>query len=145
MCVYFLYSYKLINLFMYFDVLKMLYLLLIWCQNSPSGARQTFWNWLFFHLDTSPIAFLAYSLSSMTNIPRSCFFVFFFPSRFFLVSFGAKCFLDTSIWIVVFILQGLPRWELGVKNPPANAGDWREVRSITGLGRAPGEGRGNPL
>ena len=29
-----------------------------------------------------------------------------------------------------------------VKNPPANAGD---VGSISGLGRSPGEGNGNPL
>ena len=29
-----------------------------------------------------------------------------------------------------------------VKNPPANAGD---TGSIPGLGRAPGEGNGNPL
>ena len=29
-----------------------------------------------------------------------------------------------------------------VKNPPANAGD---VGSISGLGRSPGEGTGNPL
>ena len=29
-----------------------------------------------------------------------------------------------------------------VKNPPVNAGD---VGSITGLGRSPGEGNGNPL
>ena len=32
-----------------------------------------------------------------------------------------------------------------VKNPPANAGDKREVDLIAGLGRSPGEGRGNPL
>ena len=32
-----------------------------------------------------------------------------------------------------------------VKNPPANAGDIREVGSIPGLGRSPGEGHGNPL
>ena len=32
-----------------------------------------------------------------------------------------------------------------VKNPPANAGDTREKGSITGLGRSPGEGNGNPL
>ena len=32
-----------------------------------------------------------------------------------------------------------------VKNPPANAGDIREVGSIPGLGRSPGEGNGNPL
>ena len=32
-----------------------------------------------------------------------------------------------------------------VKNPPANAGDARDVGSIPGLGRIPGEGNGNPL
>ena len=34
---------------------------------------------------------------------------------------------------------------LVVKNPPANAGDVREVGSIPGLGRSPGEGHGKPL
>ena len=34
---------------------------------------------------------------------------------------------------------------LVVKNPPANAGDIREVGSIPRLGRSPGEGNGNPL
>ena len=32
-----------------------------------------------------------------------------------------------------------------VKNLPANAGDIRDVGSIPGLGRSPGEGNGNPL
>ena len=32
-----------------------------------------------------------------------------------------------------------------VKNPPANAGDARDVGSIRRLGRAPGVGNGNPL
>ena len=32
-----------------------------------------------------------------------------------------------------------------VKNPPANAGDARDVGSIPGSGRSPGEGNGNPL
>ena len=32
-----------------------------------------------------------------------------------------------------------------VKNPPANTGDARDVDSIPGLGRSPGEGNGNPL
>ena len=31
------------------------------------------------------------------------------------------------------------------KNPPTNAGDVRDVGSIPGLGRSPGEGNGNPL
>ena len=33
---------------------------------------------------------------------------------------------------------------LVVKNPLANAGDIRDVDSIPGLGRSPGEGHGNP-
>ena len=32
-----------------------------------------------------------------------------------------------------------------VKNPLANAGDIRDVGSIPGSGRSPGEGNGNPL
>ena len=32
-----------------------------------------------------------------------------------------------------------------VKNPPANAGDSRDMGSVPGLGRSPGEGNGNPL
>ena len=32
-----------------------------------------------------------------------------------------------------------------VKNPPANAGDTRDVGLITGLGISPGEGNRNPL
>ena len=32
-----------------------------------------------------------------------------------------------------------------VKNPPASAGDVRDLGSITGSGRSPGGGRGNPL
>ena len=32
-----------------------------------------------------------------------------------------------------------------VKNPPANAGDIRDMGSIPGSGSSPGEGRGNPL
>ena len=34
---------------------------------------------------------------------------------------------------------------LVVKNPPANAGDVRDVRSIPGSGRLPRGGHGNPL
>ena len=34
---------------------------------------------------------------------------------------------------------------LEVKNPPANSGDIRDLGSIPGLGRSPGEGHGNPL
>ena len=34
---------------------------------------------------------------------------------------------------------------LVVKNPPANAGDIRDINSISGSGRSPGGGNGNPL
>ena len=34
---------------------------------------------------------------------------------------------------------------LVVKNPPASAGDVRDVGLILGSGRSPGEGNGNPL
>ena len=32
-----------------------------------------------------------------------------------------------------------------VKNPPANAGDIRDMSSVPGLGRSPGGGHGNPF
>ena len=34
---------------------------------------------------------------------------------------------------------------LVVKNPPANAGDTGDAGSISGSGRSPGGGKGNPL
>ena len=41
-----------------------------------------------------------------------------------------------------YYLEGISQVVLVVKNLPANAGD---LGSIPGLGRAPGEGNGNPL
>ena len=32
-----------------------------------------------------------------------------------------------------------------IKNPPANAGDIRDLGSVPGSGRPPGEGNGSPL
>ena len=40
---------------------------------------------------------------------------------------------------------GASQVALVVKNPPANAGDIRDVASVPGLGRSPGGGHGNPL
>ena len=34
---------------------------------------------------------------------------------------------------------------LVIKNPPANSGDLRDMGSIPGSGRSPGEGNGNPF
>ena len=42
-------------------------------------------------------------------------------------------------------MAGASQWALVVKNPPTSAGDIRDVGSIPGLGRSPGEGNGNPL
>ena len=45
---------------------------------------------------------------------------------------------------VLYSDMGLPGGVV-VKNPPANAGDIRDVGSIPGLGRSLGGGHGNPL
>ena len=42
-------------------------------------------------------------------------------------------------------MTGASQVALGVKNPPANAGDIGDVDSIPGLGRLPGGGHGNPF
>ena len=42
------------------------------------------------------------------------------------------------------MLKGFPGNEV-VKNLPANAGDERDATLISGLGRSPGVGNGNPL
>ena len=43
------------------------------------------------------------------------------------------------------VLDRASQVALVVKNPPANAGDIRDVGSIPGSGRSPGEGHDNPL
>ena len=40
---------------------------------------------------------------------------------------------------------GASKVVLMVKNPPANAGDIRDMGSVPGSGRSPGGGHGNPL
>ena len=41
----------------------------------------------------------------------------------------------------------MDKWKVAlvVKNPPANAGDTRDMSSAPGLEKSPGEGNGNPL
>ena len=41
--------------------------------------------------------------------------------------------------------RGASQVVLVIKNPPANAGDLRDMGSIPGSGRSPGGGHGNPL
>ena len=47
--------------------------------------------------------------------------------------------------LITVLLVGLLQGALVVKNSPASGGDSRDVGSIHGLGRFPGEGNGNPL
>ena len=43
------------------------------------------------------------------------------------------------------MVQGASHMALVVKNPPANAGDVRDLGSVPGLGRSPEGGHDNPL
>ena len=52
--------------------------------------------------------------------------------------------VSTIIWFPRLV-AGAFQVALGVKNPPANAGDLRDSSWIPGLGIFPGEGHGNPL
>ena len=45
---------------------------------------------------------------------------------------------------ILFFIMASPL-ALVIKNPPANARDSRDVGSLPGLGRSPGEGHGDPL
>ena len=59
-----------------------------------------------------------------------------------------RYFKSYNSWIfLTFIkeISGLIPGVSLVKNPPASAGGIRDMGSITGLGRAPEEGNGNPL
>ena len=51
----------------------------------------------------------------------------------------------TLIFGLTYIFPGASQVAIVVKNSPANAGDVRDVGSISGLGRSPAEGNGNPL
>ena len=50
-----------------------------------------------------------------------------------------------SMFLSMPIITWASQVVLVVKNPPANAGDVREVGLILGSGRSPGGGHGNPL
>ena len=50
----------------------------------------------------------------------------------------------SNIWIAILNSRAF-QVVIVVKNPPASAGDVRDMGSIPGSGRCPGEGHGNPL
>ena len=76
------------------------------------------------------------------------FSIFFKKRQYYRGLFHAKVRKGLSEKII-FRLWETRTWashvELGVKNPPTNAGDVRDTGSIPGLGRCPGEGNDNPL
>ena len=57
---------------------------------------------------------------------------------------GQSVILTHRVWDQIAQYKGFPSASV-VKNPPADAGDARDVCSIPGSGRPPGEGNGNPL
>ena len=78
------------------------------------------------------------------------FLLFFICPRFFKLE--NNCFYNVVAvsavhqWeSVIIIPSGVSQVVLVVKNPPANAGDIRDIGLIPELGRSPGGGHGNPL
>ena len=57
-----------------------------------------------------------------------------------------SCILLLSKYLLTaYYMSGASQVALVVKNPPANAGDIRDMGSIPGLGRSPGGGHANSL
>ena len=56
-----------------------------------------------------------------------------------------KCYSQQLTFGNNYRVQGASQVVLEVRNPPAKAGDMRDVGLIPGSGRFPGEGHGNPL
>ena len=55
------------------------------------------------------------------------------------MNFGRDTNVQTITFHFSYIKSGASQVALVVKNPPANAGDIRDMSSIPGLGRLPGE------
>ena len=103
-----------------------------------------------------------YNFTSIINLTAvlsaSLLFVFWLYHLFF-IAFFSLCQLSliltvfqypilspllTNFYAGIFIIWA-SQVALGVKNPPANAGDIRDMGSFPGWGRSPGVGNGNPL
>ena len=60
-----------------------------------------------------------------------------------------RCHTSVVAWLYLYMYVCMCVWVFPggsvVKNPPANAGDARDMGSIPGLGRSPGVGNDNPL
>ena len=104
---------------------------------SMGFSRQEYWSGLPF---PSLLEWVAYPFSRGSSLPRN--------------QTGVSCiaggfFTSSAIREAIFIYSYLSIWAsqvaLVVKNPPANAGDIRDVSLIPGSGRFPGGGHGNLL
>ena len=92
------------------------------------------------------------SLKLMTIISNSGIFVSF-PNLFFsfyMVLYLVYWVFNSLLYVSNHFKHTYSPWwasqgALMVKNPPANAGDIRDVGSIPGSGKSLGEGNGNPL
>ena len=52
---------------------------------------------------------------------------------------------EDNFWTHLAVFVGAPQVALVLKNPPATAGDIRDLGLIPGSGRSSGGGNGNPL
>ena len=71
-----------------------------------------------------------------------CQYLLFSGLGIVVILLGIRCYLVFTR--ISLVINGFPGGAV-VKNPPMNPGDTRDVGSIPGLGRSPGEGNGNPL
>ena len=85
-------------------------------------------------------------LSCLKNLPNPYLLKPFHGALGFQhVNFGTDTNVQTITFHFSYIKFGASQVALVVKNPPANAGGIRDKGSISGSGRSPGEGNGNPL
>ena len=91
------------------------------------------------------VSHICYSIvSSITNAsPILCWTALIHSSRYYLNMTSERYSLSPPVELVTG--GRASQVALGVKNLPANEGDIWDMGSITGLGRFPGEGHGNPL
>ena len=111
----------------------------------PSNHLYIYTHTPFFKTQREPILFHPCMSCSLYHILES-----FIISTYSTILLFLKVVLFFILWWQYIYLKsnqliGTSQVAPVVKNPPANAGDTRDVNSIPGPGRSPGEGCGNPL
>ena len=95
------------------------------------------WFWFIYHNRAFSSNFMALSLPKKVQTVLSSFLELWL-GLWLLAALG-------SIFVPGSVLRRASHLALVVKNPPANAGDIRDVGSIPGSGRSPGGGHSNTL